>query len=260
MVRMGRPARERAPRIWSRQLEVHRHHHLCARLSDCVQLGAGYAARDLGELHREGATEPAALLGGLHLAQPQVAHFPEQPPGPLLDSQPAQGVTAIVIRDQMGETRSHVFHAGHFQQKPGKLPHPGLQPAGLFQPVRLFVEEIRKMMRDHGGAGSRGDHHVVGVAKDLQEMARHLPRLLAITAVEGGLAAAGLGLGEIDRVADSFQHVRHGHADLREKLLDDAGYEQRNPRHESEIVALRPLAISRQPSASGSQIMRVSGR
>src|SRR5258708_1125429 len=65
-------------------------------------------------------------------------------------------------------------------------------------------------------------------------MARDLAGLFAVSGVEGGLAAAGLGLPEIDLVADALQHLGHGETDLGKDLIDDAGDEQRDTatRHE----------------------------
>jgi hypothetical protein len=58
-------------------------------------------------------------------------------------------------------------------------------------------------------------------------MARYLARLLVVTAIEGGLPATGLIFREIEFVAKAFKDVRHGDPDVREKLIDEAGDEQR---------------------------------
>jgi hypothetical protein len=60
-------------------------------------------------------------------------------------------------------------------------------------------------------------------------MARHRPRLIAIAGVEGGLPAAGLALREINFVAEAFENIGHIDDDLGEKLVDNAGDEQRDP-------------------------------
>ena len=49
------------------------------------------------------------------------------------------------------------------------------------------------------GAGAGGHHDVLAHLESVEEVARHLPGLVAIAAVEGGLAAAGLVLGKVDR-------------------------------------------------------------
>ena len=89
------------------------------------------------------------------------------------------------------------------------------------------------MVGDHGGARAGRHHHVFGIAEDLEEMAGDLAGFLAIAGVESGLAAAGLILGKIDRVAEALQHAGHGEADCGEELIDHAGDEDRDPlRHE----------------------------
>jgi hypothetical protein len=59
-------------------------------------------------------------------------------------------------------------------------------------------------------------------------MPRHLTRFLAIAAVERGLPAAGLPLGEIDGKTQALQHVNDGHAGFGEELIDNAGDKKRN--------------------------------
>ena len=65
-------------------------------------------------------------------------------------------------------------------------------------------------------------------------MARHFASLTAESAVERGLAATGLGFGEVDVAAGALQNFGHRHADFGKKLVDDAGDKQRDPKgHES---------------------------
>ena len=67
-----------------------------------------------------------------------------------------------------------------------------------------------------------------GIAKDVQEVTRHRTRLLGITAIERGPAAAGLRLQEIDLVAEAFQQFGHRDSNLGEDLIDNTGHEQGN--------------------------------
>jgi hypothetical protein len=53
-------------------------------------------------------------------------------------------------------------------------------------------------------------------------------RLVAEAAVEKGLAAAGLAQGEIDFIASLAQQPHRGYADLRQRLVHDAGDEKRD--------------------------------
>ncbi len=79
------------------------------------------------------------------------------------------------------------------------------------------------MMGDHGSAGAGGDDDVFGIAEDAEEVAGDAGGFGAIAAIEGGLAAAGLGFGEIDGVAEALEDGGDGEADLGEDLIDDAG-------------------------------------
>ena len=57
-------------------------------------------------------------------------------------------------------------------------------------------------------------------------MTRHVPRFVHEARVERRLAAAGLTRGKFHRQAEPFQDADHGHAGVREKLVDQAGDEK----------------------------------
>jgi hypothetical protein len=56
-------------------------------------------------------------------------------------------------------------------------------------------------------------------------MAGNFAGVFGISTIEGGLAAAGLGWGEIDLIPEALQHFRHGDSDFWKHLIDNAGYE-----------------------------------
>jgi hypothetical protein len=66
-----------------------------------------------------------------------------------------------------------------------------------------------------------------------------------VPGVESGLPATGLGLGEIEFIAQLFQHIGHAQADLGKQLIDQAGDEQRDTldHRETSIVAGFPLPL-----------------
>ena len=69
-------------------------------------------------------------------------------------------------------------------------------------------------------------------------MPRDFARLIAITAIESRLGAAGLRFEKLDFAAGALEDVRNRQTDAREQLIDDAGNEKRNPaRHEDRIVS-----------------------
>ena len=229
MVRTLEPARESAPWICIRQLEIERHHGVGAGAQDGVDLGAGHGAGKLRELHGKSAAEPATLLGRLHLPQFEAPDTGQQTAGRVLDAQLAQSVAAIVERDHVVEARPHVFHAGDLGEKRGELPDPLFEGMHASQRFRLFLEQLGEVMRHHRGAGTGRRHNALRGFEGVEEMARHGARFVAIAAVEGGLPTAGLALREVDLVAEAFENVGHIHADLGKKLVDNAGDEQRDP-------------------------------
>ena len=81
-----------------------------------------------------------------------------------------------------------------------------------------------------------------------EEVARHGAGLVAVAAIEGRLSAAGLVLREIHFVAEPFQHVGHGHADLGKQLIDHAGNEQRYPFAHAvpDCISFNPLQALRE--------------
>ena len=93
----------------------------------------------------------------------------------------------------------------------------------LGQRVGLVREKLGEVVRDHRRAGARGHHDVLGIAEDVQKVAGDLRGFVAVAAIEGGLAAAGLCFGKVDGVAEPFEHLGHGQADLGKDLIDDAG-------------------------------------
>ena len=75
----GAGARERSLNL-HQATGIERDHRAGAGALDGLDFGARHGAGKLGEFHREGAAETAALLGRLHLAQFQPAHVRQQPP------------------------------------------------------------------------------------------------------------------------------------------------------------------------------------
>ena len=91
-------------------------------------------------------------------------------------------------------------------------------------------------MRDHGSAGTGRHYDIFGIAENFQEVPRHLAGFLAISRVEGRLAAARLVLWKVDLVAQALQHIGHRQTHLGEELIHDAGDEYRDPlSHEQEL-------------------------
>lgn len=105
----------------------------------------------------------------------------------------------------------------------------------LLAALGVVVENLLVMVRDHGGARAGGDNNGIGIREDVEKMTRDGARLLRISTIQGGLATTGLSFQEIDLVTEPLDHLGHGDSDLREHLIDDAGYKERDARHELQL-------------------------
>ena len=152
---MGEPARDERSLNLHQATGIERNHGSRAGALDGLDLGARHGAGKLGELHRKGAAEAAALLGRQHFAQFQAAHVRQQAARRVLHAEFAQGVAAIVKRDHGIQPRAHVFHAGHLGEERGEFPDALLECVYARQGLRLFGEQLGEMVDHHGGAGPR---------------------------------------------------------------------------------------------------------
>src|SRR5579883_101941 len=148
-------------------------------------------------------------------------------------------MAAIVVRDRTLQTRSHILHAGHFQQEPRKLPNSCPESPRLVPLIRPFRKNIHEMVRDHRSARTRRNNDVLAIAEYAQKMLRHFAGFLWIPAVKCRLSAARLGLRKIHFVSDTLQHFGCRQTHLWEELIDDTGDEQGCARHEASIVPSR---------------------
>jgi hypothetical protein len=157
------------------------------------------------------------------------ANVRQQTAGRVLDAQLAQSVAAIVERHHALQARADIFHPGDLREKRGELPNALFERMYARQRFGLLVEQLREVVDDHSGAGTRRHHHRLARFESIQEVARHGPRLVAISAVECRLPAAGLVFRKIHLASGAFQDVGHRHAHLWEELVHHAGHEQRHP-------------------------------
>ena len=86
----------------------------------------------------------------------------------------AQSVATIVIGDDAVEARADILDPGDFEQEARELPDARLKCMGFGEELGIVLEDVREMMRDHRGAGARGNDDVFGIAKDIEEMASDL--------------------------------------------------------------------------------------
>jgi hypothetical protein len=64
-------------------------------------------------------------------------------------------------------------------------------------------------------------------------MTSDLASFVGVAGIESGLAAAGLGLREVDVVAEALEDLGNGDSHLRKNLIDDAGDKQGDARAQS---------------------------
>ena len=115
---------------------------------------------------------------------------------------------------------AYVRDAKNLYQELGELIGAGAEGLGLFQHCGVVFEEVGVEDTDHGCAGA-GRGHDVGVAvEDGDEAFGEVAGFGLEAGVEGGLAAAGLGLGEGELDALVPEHLDHGLADLGVELVD----------------------------------------
>ncbi len=198
----------------------------CAGFLDGIDLGAGHGAGNLREFDGERAAEAAAFFRDIHFGEREPLDMSEQFSRARFDAQLAEGVAAVVIGDDAVEPGADILDTGHLEQEARKFPDSRLQPMDLGEQLGIVLEDVRVVVRDHGRARAGGHDDVLAIAEHVEEMPGDSARFIRVAGVEGGLAAAGLGRGEIDLITEVLQHLRDGDADLREGLIDDAGDKQ----------------------------------
>ena len=199
-----------------------------------AHLVRAHRRRDVGVLHREGAAEPAALLGARQLAQLKSLDRLEQSGGPLAEAEAAQAVTGRVVCHRVRVVRADVRHAEDVHQELGqlvRLRHHGRQRrrealAAALGPSPL--SHTRVQLADHrpARAGRRHDRVVPALPENIGEMPGQRLCLVAIAGVVVRLPAAGLRHREIDLDAQPGQQFHHRAARVRIERVVDTGQEQ----------------------------------
>src|ERR1700757_1086962 len=82
---------------------IDRRHVFSARRFDKAALGVAHGSGDHAEFYGEGASEPAALLSSLHLAQIDVTHLIKKYACVITDSKLAVGVACGMVGNRMWE-------------------------------------------------------------------------------------------------------------------------------------------------------------
>jgi hypothetical protein len=100
------------------------------------------------------------------------------------------------------------------------------------------------VLAHHGDAGGGGDADGFGVAEDIDEATDERDGLAVVAGVVVHLAAAGLGEGEVDGVAEALQEARDGDARLWEQGVVVAGDEESDAQERSSEVGLVDVQVA----------------
>ena len=157
----------------------------------------------------------------LHQLDP--AHGANQFSRLALDAELAQQVAGIVIGDAGAKARADVFDLEDPHQEFRKLENPSAERFRLLKPLRVVGKELAVKDPDHGGAGARRRHNVLGVPEDVEHARGDFPSFLAKAGVKGRLAAAGLRRVKRHLAARVTQHTNRALADFGKKLIAEAG-------------------------------------
>ena len=82
----------------------------------------------------------------------------------------------FAVMEALRRTDDHVALVSlsrNFGKESGKLKNPFFQRVDPFQRLRLLLEQLREMMRYHGGAGARRHDNTLAGFENFQEMPRH---------------------------------------------------------------------------------------
>src|SRR5512133_1503389 len=212
------------------QRAVHVHQAASVRGQDDGSAGGGgirdlvgdHGTGDFGMAHREGATEAAALILPGEGRQLHVRQLADEGLGLAFEAQVADRMTGAVPGDLHGLAQVLQLHVQNIHKELGQLVNPGAEGPDLAL-IGLAVEQLRVVDLHHArAAAGRQDHgQVLGEQGHLG--AGHVPGLLPVAAVEGGLPAAGLAFGEDHLHAGPAQELDAGHAGVREEQVYEAG-------------------------------------
>jgi hypothetical protein len=203
------------------------HDHIGAGGADAGDLVADHRAGEFAVFDRERAPEAAALVHLLHGTVLDAANPGEQPDG-LVGHADAAKVATVVIRGDGREVQVPLrpVHLEHLLQVLDELERPGGQGLGPLVHGRVVLEGPGEVLADDRAARAGGRDHHRGVLEDVDHATGHAAELVGKAAVEGGLATAGLVLGEIDLEAQAAQDAHHAGGHVRIKQVGQAGDEK----------------------------------
>ena len=235
------------------------HVHQAAEIAGEDQIGAGggdvaglvadHDVGDVGVLDAERAAEAAADVVFHHLAQFQSFDRAEERAGLGLDAEAAQARAAVVIGDGNRRRDGDGPHAEHVGQERGDLVGLGAERRRAGAPGVVGVEHFGIVLRDGGAAGPGGDDDVIVALESVDDLAGDVAGGGGVAGIPSRLAAAGLGVRNLDVAARVGQELDRREADRRPEHVHKAGDEKRDARtgHADSLKSLCPVVVPRTP-------------
>ena len=191
---------------------------------------AKHGEGDVGVFDGEGAPEAAALFFAGEFAEVEAADLVEELDGSVADVEHTQGVAGRVIGDGVGEGGADVGGAEAVYEEFGELEDAREQSADFGEEggIVFGFGHHHVVFAHHGDAGGGRDADGFGIAEDFDEAADEGDGFPVIAGVVVHLAAAGLGEGEVEGVAEAFEDARDGDTGLGEERVVIAGDEERD--------------------------------
>lgn len=185
-----------------------------------ADLVLAHGGRYIGVLHGEGAAEATAFVGAGQLAQLQSLDGLQEAARSVAEAEETQAVAGGVVGHRVREVRADVGHSEDVDEELGELVGTGGEGRGR------GVADLRVVLPDHGGTGSRGGHHILVPLEGGGGTAYERLGLGAVAGVVLGLPAAGLRLGEVDLHPEAFEEPHGRDPGGRIHRVVDAGDEE----------------------------------
>lgn len=205
------------------------------------EFGAGFTCRPslvvahrhrgVRVLHREGATETAAMLGVGKLDELDTAYRFQQTARAVTDPQHPQRMTGRVVGDAMREGRPDIGDAEDIDQELGELVYDRGEhvDVGLQLRISCAHRDVPVLVTHRADAGGGRRYDRVEPVEGCDEVAYRRYRLLCIAGIDEHLPAAGLLDREFDVASESPQQSHNSFRRLREQHVVEAGGQQRDP-------------------------------
>jgi len=189
-------------------------------------LVVGETRRYLAEFDRKRAAEAAARFAFGHFLERKAGNPGEQRARLRLCAHLAQPRAAVVIGHAAFETAGYAVELRVVDEKIGELARLCGKCRHAPAHGRIVGEEIGVVRADHAAAGAGRRDQEVAILEFGDDLRRECACVLAIAAIVGRLAAAGLRRGNDDRCARRFEQAESGEANRRAHQVDEAGDEQ----------------------------------